>query len=108
MRDERRDIRRQFRPHAYVQKGDPEQLIDTVVSTVESYRTIVRNVKLSESLHKELKKSTDKIKTNIEGTIHDMAMTVEMRDPYTTGHQLHVANLASAIAKKMGIPKRTN
>ena len=46
--------------------------------------------------------------TNIEGTIHDMAMTVEMRDPYTTGHQLHVANLASAIAKKMGIPKRTN
>jgi|TARA_B100000959_G_scaffold271730_1_gene320184 HD-GYP domain-containing protein (c-di-GMP phosphodiesterase class II) len=108
MRDERRDLRRQFRPHAYVQKGDPEQLIDTVVSTVESYRIIVRNVKLSESLHKELKKSTDKIKTNIEGTIHDMAMTVEMRDPYTTGHQLHVANLASAIAKKMGIPKRTN
>ena len=105
MRDERRDLRRQFRPHAYVQKGDPEQLMDTVVSAVESYRIIVRNVKLSESLYKELKKSTDKIKTNIEGTIHAMAMTVEMRDPYTAGHQRQVADLASAIAVKMKIPR---
>ena len=105
MRDERRDLRRQFRPHAYVQKGDPEQLMDTVVSAVESYRIIVRNVKLSESLYKELKKSTDKIKTNIEGTIHAMAMTVEMRDPYTAGHQRQVADLASAIAEKMGISR---
>ncbi len=100
--EERRDLRRQFRPHAYVQKGDPEQLMDTIVSAVESYEIILRNVKLSESLYKELKKSTNKIKTNIEGTIHAMAMTVEMRDPYTAGHQRQVANLASAIAEKMG------
>jgi len=103
--EERRDLRRQFRPHAYVQKGDPEQLMDTVVSAVESYRNILRNVKLSESLYEELKKSTYKIKTNIEETIHAMAMTVEMRDPYTAGHQRQVANLARAIAEKMGIPR---
>ncbi len=103
--EERRDIRKQFRPHAYVQKGDPEHLLDTVVSAVESYGNILRNVKLSESLYEELKKSTDKIKTNIEETIHAMAMTVEMRDPYTAGHQRQVANLASAIAKKMGLPR---
>jgi putative nucleotidyltransferase with HDIG domain len=103
--EERRDLRRQFRPHAYVQKGNPEQLMDTVVSAVESYGNILRNVKLSESLYEELKKSTDKIKTNIEETIHAMAMTVEMRDPYTAGHQRQVANLASAIAEKMGIPR---
>ena len=103
--EERRDLRRQFRPHAYVQKGDPEQLMDTVVSAVESYGNILRNVKLSESLYEELKKSSDKIKTNINGTIHAMAMTVEMRDPYTAGHQRQVADLASAIAEKMGIPR---
>ena len=103
--EERRDLRRQFRPHAYVQKGDPEQLMDTVVSAVESYANILRNVKLSESLYKELKQSSDKIKTNIEETIHAMAMTVEMRDPYTAGHQRQVANLASAIAEKMGISR---
>ncbi len=103
--EERRDLRRQFRPHAYVQKGDPEQLMDTVVSAVESYGTILGNVKLSEYLYRELEQYSDKIKTNIEGTIHAMVMTVEMRDPYTAGHQRQVANLASAIAEKMGIPR---
>ena len=78
--EERRGLRRQFRPHAYVQKGgDPEQLLDTVVSAVESYGNILRNVKISEELYRELKKSSDIIKTNIEGTIHAMALTVEMR-----------------------------
>ncbi len=104
--EERRDLRRQFRPHAYVQKGDPEQLMDTVVSAVESYGNILRSVKLSESLYKELKESTDKIKTNIEGSIYAIAMTVEMRDPYTAGHQRQVASLARAIAEKMGLTKR--
>ncbi len=103
--EERRDLRRRFRPHAYVQKGDPEQLMDTVVSAVESYGIIHRNVKLSESLYEELKKSTDRIKTNIEGTIRAMAMTVEMRDPYTAGHQRQVADLAGSIAERMGFPE---
>ena len=49
--DERRDIRRQFRPHAYVIKGsDPEQLLDTVASAVESYGNILENVKFNEEL----------------------------------------------------------
>ena len=49
--DERRDIRRQYRPHAYVIKGsDPEQLLDTVASAVESYGNILENVKFNEEL----------------------------------------------------------
>lgn len=105
IREERTNLRRQFRPHAYVQKGgDPEQLLDTVVSAVESYANILRNVKISEDLYRELKKSSDIIKTNIEGTIHAMALTVEMRDPYTAGHQRQAADLAGAIAEEMNIP----
>lgn len=49
--DDRRYIRRQFRPHAYVIKGsDPEQLLDTVASAVESYGNILENVKFNEEL----------------------------------------------------------
>lgn len=104
--EERGGLRRQFRPHAYVQKGgDPEQLLETVVSAVEYYGNILRNVKISEELYRELKKSSDTIKTNAEGTIRAMALTVEMRDPYTAGHQRQVAVLASAIAGEMGIPR---
>ncbi len=103
--EERRDIRRHFRPHAYVRKGDPGQLMDTVFSAVESYENILRSISLSETLYKELEKNTNKIKANIEGTIHAMALTVEMRDPYTAGHQRRVAHLAGAIAEKMNLSK---
>jgi HD-GYP domain-containing protein (c-di-GMP phosphodiesterase class II) len=38
-----------------------------------------------------------------EGVLHAMSSAVEMRDPYTAGHQRQVANLASKIAKEMGL-----
>ncbi len=109
-KEDRRDIRRQFRPHAYVLKGsDPEQLLDTVASAVESYRNILKNVKFTEELYKELRQSSNKLRKNMEGTIQAMALTVEMRDPYTAGHQRQMANLASVIAREMGIPtEQTN
>jgi len=34
-----------------------------------------------------------------------MVSAVEMRDPYTFGHQLRSANLACAIATEMGLPQ---
>ncbi|ODS32732.1 MAG: two-component response regulator [Candidatus Scalindua rubra] len=103
---DRRNIRRQFKPHAYVLKGsDPEQILDTVASAVESYGNILRNIEFSEDLYKELKQSSAKLQINMEGIIQTMAFTVEMRDPYTAGHQRQVANLACAIADKMGISK---
>jgi putative nucleotidyltransferase with HDIG domain len=34
-----------------------------------------------------------------------MVSAIEMRDPYTAGHQSRVADLASAIATEMGLPQ---
>jgi putative nucleotidyltransferase with HDIG domain len=34
-----------------------------------------------------------------------MVSAVEMRDPYTAGHQIRTADLARAIATEMGLPK---
>ena len=39
----------------------------------------------------------------LEGTIHTVSMAVEVRDPYTAGHQRRVAELACAIAQAMGL-----
>ncbi|BCK88184.1 hypothetical protein MIZ01_1985 [Sideroxyarcus emersonii] len=39
----------------------------------------------------------------LEGTIHTVSMAVELRDPYTAGHQRRVAELAVAIAQVMGL-----
>jgi len=41
----------------------------------------------------------------VNGAVEAMALTVEMRDPYTSGHQRRVADLAAAIAGEMGLDK---
>jgi len=45
------------------------------------------------------------LRAALGGTIHAMALTVEIRDPYTAGHQRRVSNLARAIATEMGLSK---
>jgi PAS domain S-box-containing protein len=39
-------------------------------------------------------------------TIEAIAITVEKRDPYTSGHMNHVAQLSSLIAKEMGLSEQ--
>ncbi|MDD2769388.1 MAG: PAS domain S-box protein [Methylococcus sp.] len=48
-------------------------------------------------------KSADQLSRSLERTIQAVAATLEMRDPYTAGHQRRVADLAGAIARKMGL-----
>jgi putative two-component system response regulator len=52
-----------------------------------------------------LKESERKLRTSLIDSITALASTVEMRDPYTAGHQRRVAQLAIAIAKEMHLPE---
>ncbi len=54
--------------------------------------------KLSEE---KLLKSYESIRKTLNDAINTMVKIVEMRDPYTAGHQQRVANLAIAIAREM-------
>jgi putative two-component system response regulator len=45
----------------------------------------------------------ENLRKALGATIEAMARTVEMRDPYTAGHQRRVADLARAIATAMGL-----
>lgn len=54
----------------------------------------------------ELQDSLGKLRASLESTVHALASTLEMRDPYTAGHQRRVTDLACAIAKAMGLPKK--
>jgi len=53
----------------------------------------------------ELKQTLESLRKAVGATIQVMVSAVEMRDPYTAGHQLRAANLACAIAMEMGLPR---
>jgi HD-GYP domain-containing protein (c-di-GMP phosphodiesterase class II) len=49
---------------------------------------------------------TQRWQTSLEATVSAIANTVEMRDPYTSGHQQRVARLAVAMAGEMALPQQ--
>lgn len=51
---------------------------------------------------KELRESMDSLNEVMNEIIQAMGITVEKRDPYTSGHQVRVTGIATAIAKQMG------
>lgn len=54
-------------------------------------------------VEEELKKSYERLKRTLNETVNALSVTVEIRDPYTAGHQRRVSQLACAIAMEMGL-----
>ncbi len=52
----------------------------------------------------ERKMSLDRLHKAMGALVQALTVSVEVRDPYTAGHQRRVADLARAIAQKMGLP----
>lgn len=50
-----------------------------------------------------LQQNLDRFQRAMDGIIHAMCRAVEMRDPYTAGHQERVARLAAAIGAHIGM-----
>ncbi|MBI4651466.1 HD-GYP domain-containing protein [Candidatus Desantisbacteria bacterium] len=53
----------------------------------------------------DLKETLEKLRKALGGVIEAMSLTIELRDPYTAGHQKRVSDLARMIAKEMGLSK---
>lgn len=51
-----------------------------------------------------LKQTLEDLRKAVNATIQVMVSAVEVRDPYTAGHQNRVADLARVIAVEMGLP----
>ena len=55
--------------------------------------------------NEDLRLAAEKQHHTLEGVIRAVSLTLEIRDPYTAGHQRRVAQLASAMAREMGLPE---
>jgi len=65
--------------------------------------SMIQDITERKKAAEKLKESLKKLQTAISGNIQLMAATVEIRDPYTAGHQRRVADLARAIATEMAL-----
>ena len=71
---------------------------------VKSNQLLKMEVENRRRIQLELEQSFATIKKAMHSTIQAISMTVEKRDPYTSGHQQRVADLAKAIAQQLDLP----
>jgi len=84
---------KQASPYGYIIKPFEKRNLATVLTlALHKYE-----------LEKSLNESFNKLKTILNGALHAIAKAVEVRDPYTAGHQRRVGDLSKAIALKMGL-----
>jgi PAS domain S-box-containing protein/putative nucleotidyltransferase with HDIG domain len=66
---------------------------------------VSRDITERKKAEEELKQTLESLRKSVGATIQVMVSAIEMRDPYTAGHQLRVADLARTIATEMGFPQ---
>ena len=87
--------------HDYLMKSNLVRLVPAVERELKE-AGVRRECKRAEE---ELKQTLEKLQKTLVSTVQAMSQTVEIRDPYTAGHQRKVAELAYTIATEIGLPK---
>jgi putative two-component system response regulator len=80
----------------------PSEVIINVSSALRRQRLETESRTYRENLEQTVADRTAKLQEVLDGVIQVVAQIVELRDPYTAGHQQRVAEIASAMAEKMG------
>jgi putative nucleotidyltransferase with HDIG domain len=80
------------------------RVMETEWAKKRAYLASLRDITDRKRMQQRVQRSLDNLKEVMDGTIRAMARAVEMRDPYTSGHQHRVARLARAIAEEIRLP----
>jgi putative two-component system response regulator len=91
--------------------ASPQQILNFLFSTYENllrHNRTLNNAKqelrkLNSQLEERVREKTESIESTLNGVVSALATAVELRDPYTAGHQLRVSQLACAIAQEIGL-----
>lgn len=68
--------------------------------------SIARDINDRKQAEIKLQESYDQLRETFIATVNTLASTVEIRDPYTAGHQRRATILSCAIAEEMGLPEK--
>jgi PAS domain S-box-containing protein/putative nucleotidyltransferase with HDIG domain len=80
----------------YIPYRDSDGVVTHAIMAVHN----ITNRKIAEQ---ELDNSYRNLQKTLEETVNALSALVEMRDPYTAGHQNRVARIARAIAQELGL-----
>jgi putative two-component system response regulator len=75
-----------------------------LASAVQRALSVEQGVRARKAAEKALRESEKKLRASLLDSVAALASIVEMRDPYTSGHQRRAAHLAIAIANEMELP----
>ncbi|HNZ64431.1 MAG TPA: PAS domain S-box protein [Smithella sp.] len=64
---------------------------------------LIEDITLRKRAEEDLRESLERLKKAVNTTIQVLVSALEVRDPYTAGHQSRSADLACAIAAEMGL-----
>ncbi len=73
----------------------------SVNRVLERKKLVQENLHYQHHLEKIVEERTEKMRKALDGTLQVIVASVELRDPYTAGHQKKVADLSRAIAREM-------
>jgi len=93
-------------------KNGEQGIFELVVSLIRDkqgnptgFRGIGRDITERKQAEEKLQQTLGILRKSIGVTIQVMVSAIEVRDPYTAGHQKRVADLARSIATEMGLNK---
>ncbi|MEI6314864.1 MAG: HD domain-containing phosphohydrolase, partial [Syntrophus sp. (in: bacteria)] len=69
------------------------------------FRGIARDITERKQAEQKLQDTLESLRKSVSATVQVMVSAVEIRDPYTAGHQNRAADLARAIATELGLPQ---
>lgn len=85
-------------------RSKPLEIITGSLSGRGGAVLLLRDISDRQRAEEEIRDGYQKLQMLLEKTVNILALAVEMRDPYTAGHQRQVAKLACAIAQELGFP----
>ncbi|MBN1501210.1 MAG: response regulator [Spirochaetes bacterium] len=80
------------------------QKLDEELFNYPAYQGIIHDITEQKINELEIQITLAKLQNAIDGIIKVVTSTLEVRDPYTAGHQKRVAIIAEILAKEMGLP----
>jgi len=64
---------------------------------------IISDITERKQAEEEVRRQAEQLRRTVEGAVLAISLVVETRDPYTAGHERRVSELATAIAREMGM-----